>query len=74
MTLIASPLILCLVLAADGPAPKLPVGRDTTYVTGPIDKDGYIDYEAALNERLSQGVTPENNANVLIWKVLGPTP
>src|SRR5438874_514262 len=32
------------------PAPKLPLGKDTTYVVGPLDKHGYIDYEAALNE------------------------
>src|SRR5712664_4809777 len=53
---------------------KFTVGKDTTYVTGPLDKDGYIDYPAALNERLGKGVTPENNANVLIWKALGPRP
>jgi hypothetical protein len=28
----------------------------------------------ALNERLSKGITPENNANVLIWQALGPHP
>src|SRR5262245_16734110 len=54
------------------PAPKLPLGKETTYVTGPLDKDGYIDYEAALNERLGKGITPDHNANVLIWKALGP--
>jgi hypothetical protein len=53
---------------------KFTIGKDTTYVTGPLDKDGYIDYTAALNERLRRGVTPENNANVLLWKALGPTP
>ena len=75
MSLIGPPLLLCLVLAADGgPAPKLPLGKDTTYVTGPLDKDGYIDYEAALNDRLGAGVAPERNANVLLWKALGPTP
>jgi hypothetical protein len=62
-----------------GPAPKkrppvFTIGKETTYVTGPIDKDGYIDYAAALNECLSKGVTPANNANVLIWKALGPRP
>src|SRR6266568_4980406 len=50
------------------------ISKETTYVTGPVDKDGYIDYAAALNERLRQGVTPENNANVLIWQALGPHP
>src|SRR5262245_37060712 len=50
------------------------IGKSTTYVTGPVDASGHIDYAAALNERLSKGVTPENNANVAIWKVLGPKP
>jgi peroxiredoxin len=53
---------------------KFTINKETTYVTGPVDKDGYIDYVAALNERLRRGVTPENNANVLIWKALGPRP
>src|SRR5262249_23075355 len=38
------------------------VSAETTYVTGPLDELGYVDYAAALNERLSRGVTPENNA------------
>ena len=50
------------------------VGTETTYVTGPLDKQGYVDYVAALNERLREGITPENNANVLIWQALGPRP
>jgi hypothetical protein len=70
----SSLLLLLLVAADDKPAPKFPVGKETTYVTGPIDKDGYIDFEAALNERLGKGITPEKNANVLLWKALGPTP
>src|SRR6516225_2280245 len=53
---------------------KFTIGKETTYVTGPLDKDGYIDYAAALNERMGKGVTPENNANVLIWKAIGPRP
>ena len=67
---------LLLVCAADDkpPAPKLPVGKDTTYVTGPIDKNGFIDYEAALNALLGKGVTPDNNANALLWKAFGPRP
>src|SRR2546430_914313 len=53
---------------------KFTMSKETTFVTEPVDKDGYIDYVAALNDRLRQGVTPENNANVLIWKALGPRP
>ncbi|MCI0458126.1 MAG: hypothetical protein L0Z62_14275 [Gemmataceae bacterium] len=54
--------------------PRFVVGKDTTYVTRPLTKDGYVDYVTALNERLSQGVTPANNANVLLWKTFGPRP
>jgi hypothetical protein len=54
--------------------PKFTISKETTYVTGPLTPDGYIDYVTALNERLRRGVTPENNANVLFWKAFGPRP
>jgi hypothetical protein len=38
------------------------------------DKDDKKDYEAALNDILAKGITPEKNANVLLWKALGPSP
>jgi hypothetical protein len=50
------------------------ISPQTTYVTGPIDKYGYIDYVTALNERLGRGITPKNNAAILIWQALGPRP
>ncbi len=53
---------------------KFTIGKETTYVTEPLDNDGYIDYARALNWRLRKGVTPDNNANVLLWKALGPHP
>ncbi|MBP3958832.1 hypothetical protein J8F10_26600 [Gemmata sp. G18] len=56
------------------PAPKLPLGKETTYVTGPLDKHGYIDYEAALNAEMSKGISPEKNANALLALVVGPAP
>jgi hypothetical protein len=56
------------------PKAKFTIGKDTTYVTGPVDKHGYIDYATALNERLRQGVTPANNANVLFYQVFGRMP
>lgn len=76
MALLLFPLLLVLLLVPgdDKPAPKLPLGKETTYVTGPLDRHGYIDYEAALNAELSRGVTAENNANVLLIQALGPTP
>jgi hypothetical protein len=48
------------------------VSKQTTYLTGPLDKDGYVDYETALNERLGKNITPEENANALLWQALGP--
>jgi hypothetical protein len=56
------------------PNKKFTIGKETTYVTGPLDKEGYVDYAAALNKRLSKGATPANNACVLIWEALGPRP
>jgi RNA polymerase sigma factor (sigma-70 family) len=53
---------------------KFTIGKATTYVTGPLDPDGYVDYETALNERLGKDISPENNANVLLWQAWGPQP
>src|SRR5262249_10045179 len=53
---------------------RFTVGKETTYITTPVDKDGYIDYVAALNERLKKGITPDTNAAVLLWKAMGPHP
>jgi hypothetical protein len=75
VSILAAPLLLSLLLPAeDKPAPKMPLGKATTFVTGPLDREGYVDYEAALNDLLGQGITPDKNANVLLWKVFGPTP
>jgi hypothetical protein len=49
---------------------KPKIGKETTYLTEPVREDGTIDYLAALNNRLSEGVTPENNAFVDIARVM----
>jgi hypothetical protein len=73
MYLFGTSLVLVVLLAQEEkPSPKFPLGKETTYITEPLDKDGYLDYEAALNDRLGKGITPEKNANTLIWKVIGP--
>ena len=48
------------------------ISRETTYITGPLNPDGTVNYVAALNERLSKGVTPENNATPLLIRAFGP--
>ncbi len=59
----------------DGAAEKQPlvkVGPDTTVLTEPLDEEGYVDFQAHANAVLSKGVTPDNNAAVLLWKASGP--
>lgn len=55
-----------------GPNPAIVVSKETTFITAPLGKDGLPDYEAYFMERDSQGVTPENNAAVLIWQAIWP--
>ena len=50
----------------------IPVRRDTTYLLGPINKDGGVDYLAALNAMESKGVTLNNNALPLLIEAAGP--
>jgi hypothetical protein len=47
------------------------ISKETTWITEPLRSDGTVDYVAALNARLSEGVTPENNAAVLLVEVMG---
>ena len=57
---------------AGGPPEKIRIAKETTYVLGPVDKEGNIDYWGALRQRCSDGVTPENNAAILFWQAAGP--
>ncbi len=54
------------------PRAWITVGKETTYVTGPVLEDGYVDYLAALNALASAGVTTENNAAVLLAQAIDP--
>jgi hypothetical protein len=56
----------------DGPSQELRV-RQTTYVDGPRTAAGDIDYPAALNVHYGRGVSPEQNACLALWRVLGPS-
>jgi hypothetical protein len=56
-----------------GDSIRLTVSRATTFLTEPLDEEGWVDYARGLESQLSQGVTPENNAAVLLWQALGPT-
>jgi len=47
------------------------ISEATTRITGPLSEDGSVDYIAAINQETSRGVTPENNAVVLLRQALG---
>ena len=51
---------------------QLIFSRATTYIEEPLRADGYPDYVEAINSRLSDGVTPVNNAAVLLLRAMGP--
>ena len=54
------------------PKVKITISRVTTYLLGPVNPDGTINYVAALNAAMSKGVTPENNAAILLIRAGGP--
>ena len=64
--------ILAILIAADGTRYSragetwFTISKETTYITRPLDQDGYVDYLAALNEAASEEVTVEINAAVLL--------
>ena len=50
---------------------RITISRQTTYITTPSALGGGVDYLAWLNARLSAGVTPANNAAVLVYEACG---
>jgi hypothetical protein len=53
------------------PVSSLTVSKETTYITEPLRADGTPDYAAWLNRKHSAGVTPENNA-ALVLRAIEP--
>ncbi len=47
-------------------------GRETTYASGPLDPQGYVDFYAALNAELGRGVPNDQNAAIPLIYALGP--
>ena len=56
------------------PLPKITISKETTWATEPLRVDGFIDYLEVLNRRYSKDVTVENNACVLLYQAMGPSP
>ncbi|MCL2647073.1 MAG: hypothetical protein FWD61_08720 [Phycisphaerales bacterium] len=60
-----------LVLAQEAAKVPFAIGKETTVISEPLHEDGTPDYIAALNEQLSKGIMPENNAFVAWLEVAG---
>lgn len=56
------------------PAPKITICKETTHFTEPLRDDGTVNYLEAVNRLFSKDVTPENNACVLLYQAMGPSP
>ena len=56
------------------PVARILVSPETTHFTEPLNDDGLVNLEAALNRHFGNGVSPENNAAVVLYDVLGPAP
>ena len=50
---------------------QIEVSKATTFITQPLDKDGYVDYVEALDQ-LKNKVSPEDNAYVALIRLNGP--
>lgn len=47
------------------------ISKQTTFVTKPVAKSGFVDLTAAVNQKFSSGVHPETNAAVPLVQCLG---
>ncbi|HUQ71724.1 MAG TPA: hypothetical protein VM165_19500 [Planctomycetaceae bacterium] len=67
-----------LVLTASAAPSEKPAGPvvtpspEITHFTAPLDKDGYVDFHAALNNELSRGVSAAENAAIPLLQAMGP--
>lgn len=56
----------------DSTKSRIKIDRETTFLTCPSRTDGTVDYPTGINGRMKQGVTPENNACVLLCEAMRP--
>jgi hypothetical protein len=54
------------------PNPPIRVSHETTRIIAPLLPNGLPDYKTHALNRSREGVTPENNAAVLMWQAMGP--
>jgi hypothetical protein len=52
---------------------RITISPETTYLTEPVNRDGTVNYVAAIDLRIREGVTDENNAAPLLIRAVGPS-
>jgi len=57
--------------ASNKPPVRVTISKETTWITEPLREDGYPDYVRYLNQKLNEGITPENNAMVPLARTMG---
>ena len=53
--------------------PKFTISPSTTFITEPVHANGHVDFAAAINSRLSVGITAANNACIPLYEAIGPS-
>ena len=51
---------------------EVTISPETTFLTAPLRPDGSVDLAAGINKRMKEGVTPQNNACVLLIEAIRP--
>lgn len=59
------------ITAAEIAKPVITPSVATTHITAPLDAEGYVDYLAAANLRMRQGVTASENAAIPLLEAIG---
>lgn len=66
-------IIVWRIFASSRPPIELQIRQETTFFTEPLRADGTVDYAAAINERASRDILPDQNACVVLQQALGPS-
>lgn len=72
LVLLALLILTAVVLHLPAGKVKIEIRRDTTYIDGPLNPDGTVNYLAAMDAEYSMGVTADNNAVPGLLKAIGP--
>lgn len=62
---------LLIAFAPEPPKAKVMIGKDTTFLDGSLDAEGWFDFESALNAKLGKDITGKTNALALLWLATG---